>query len=247
MILNASKGLGDALYLRAVVLHLLKRGEEITVFTQWREVFEDLPIIVKSNHEATGGEDWHHAKPCLHCRMESMQGLDQFAMCALQAGIREPVELRLDWRPKSGLAESVKHQASGKPILLFQPFKKAKNANEALMRPESSALASQLADSSHFRVKLGHPAHLSEEYFPCELDLFGKTSVREALDLCTIADLIVSETSYLTVAAQAMDKPFVCIFSSKGRDSGRHRIMNIKPSRIFHKPALGTALYDEVH
>lgn len=245
--LNASRGLGDALYLRAVVLHLLERKEEVTVFTPWREVFADLPITVKSAKEATGDEDWHHAKPCLHCRMEEMQRLDQFAMCGLQAGITEPVDLRLNWAPKNAeLVKSVRRHAMARPILVFQPLKKANNTNEALTRPDAFALRKSLeVRSEYFRVKVGHPTHLDDDRFPCELDLFGKTSVRDALDICAIADLIVSETSFLTVAAQGMNKNFVCIFSGRGRDSGRHRIMNINPDRIFHKKWLGTAVYDD--
>lgn len=43
--LNAPKGLGDAIHVRAVVIHLLRQGELVTVFTRWPEVFADLDIL----------------------------------------------------------------------------------------------------------------------------------------------------------------------------------------------------------
>lgn len=243
--LNAAKGLGDAIYLRAVVLHLLAQGETLTVVTGWPDVFSDLPVTVKPLSSATGDEDWHHAKPCLHCRI--ITDVDQFAMACRQAGITEPVELRMNWRVKNtDLVARIKREAAGRKVFVYQPLKKASNVNQDLARPQWGAFRKVVEKhADHFRVRLGHPAHLDDTPAPCELDLFGKTSVTDAFDIATIADVFFGEPCYLFILAQAMNKPSISMFSGRGADSGRHRIVNFSPERLFHKRHLTSAIYDD--
>lgn len=241
--LNASKGLGDALYLRAIVLHLLGKGEKLEVFTGWPDIFSDLPVTVKPYSAATGDEDWHHAKPCLHCRI--VTDMDSFSMACQQAGISEPVELRVDWKVRNpAIVARVKREAGARKILVYQPLKKAVNQNQELARPQQDAFLNALdARADYFRVKLGHPN--LDNAGACELDLFGKTSVTDAIDIATAADLFFGEPCYLFILAQALKKPSVVMFSGRGADSGRHRITNFSPARLFPKPDLTTAIYDD--
>lgn len=243
--LNASKGLGDAIYLRAVVLHLLDRGEDLTVFTGWPDVFSDLPVTVKAYSDATGDEDWHHAKPCLHCRI--ITDMDSFAMACRQAGIEEPVELRADWKVRNKeLIYRIRREAGGRRIFVYQPLKKTTNENQSLARPEWGAFRKVLEkNEDHFRIRLGHPSHLDDSAAPCELDLFGKISVTDAFDIVSIADVVFGEPCYLFILAQAMNKPSISIFSGRGADSGRHRIVNFSPERLFNKRHLTSAMYDD--
>lgn len=246
MQLRASKGLGDAIYLRAMVLHLLDRGEAVEVFTPWREVFADLPVAIRGLSECTGDEAWHHAKPCLHCRI--VQAPDLFRMACLQAGITEPVPLELRWRPKNvALIERVRREARGRPVLVYQPPKKAANLNERLLRPHAEAFAAFLSERSDwFRVKVGAAPYVApENHPPCDLDLFGRTSVSDAFDIATAADAFYGEPCFVTVLAEALDKPVTCMFSRRAIASGRVHICNMRPERLFHKPHLATAIYDE--
>jgi len=247
--INAAKGLGDAIQLRAIVLHLVRRGDTVMVFTRWRELFEDLPVIVKPLSDVTGDEDWHHAKPCLHCRMPWAQNLDQFTMSALQSGIEEPVELRVDWKPKNlKLRRRVIDAANGRKVMVYQPLKKTKNENQELLRPNADAYDGFIARTEfndYFRVRIGSPATVDPSAAPYDLDLLGKTSVTDVFDVASVTDLFFSETSYLPLLAQAMDKPVVCMFARKGIASGRNLVGNIRPERMFHKHHLTTAVYDE--
>lgn len=246
--LSASKGLGDAIYMRAIVLHLLRRGEQVTVFTAWAEVFDDLPVTVRGLAERTGDEDWRHAKPCLHCRIKAVGHLDAFTMACLQAGIEGPVPLRMDWRVRNiDLVQRVKREAAGRPILLFQPLKKSSNMNQALARPKHGAFAEFLAArADHFRVKVGRPQDLvPDAHLPCDLDLMGRTSVQDVFDIGTVCDTAFGESCFVLVMAEAMDKPFTWMFSRRGIESGRTHVQNIRPGRVFHKRHLATAVFDE--
>lgn len=237
--LNASKGLGDALYLRAVVLHLLKRGEKVAVVTGWPDLFSDLPVAISP---ATADEDMHHAKPCLHCRI--ITDMDAFSMACQQAGITEPVELRVDWAVRNTrLVDEVKQAARERKILVYQPPKKPCNENQALTSPKREAFVRCLEEFDGFRVKLGH-SNL-DNCGPADLDLFGKTSVTDAIDVCTAADLFFGEPCYLFILAQALNKPSVSMFSGRAADSGRHRLVNFSPKRLFHKRELTSAIYDD--
>lgn len=241
MMLTASKGLGDAIYLRAIVLSLTG---ELTVFTKWPEVFADLPVTVKPLEAITGEEDMHYAVYCLSCRNPCVKPLDLFSRAALRAGLDEVPAFRMGWKVKNrALVERVKGEANGRPVLLFQPLKVAKNDEQRMLRPDKAAFRSLIkSHSKHFRVKVGSPKHCDNEEIPCELDLFGKTSVSDVFDLGIHADLIVGEPCFLTVMAEAMDKPFVCMFSRVGVESPRIRVNSINP-KMFNKPHLATAIY----
>lgn len=243
--INASKGLGDAIYLRAVVLHMLERGQKLTVYTGWPDVFRDLPVLIKGLSDVTGDEDWHHAKPCLHCRMSEMRNMDVFRMACRQAGIDEPVELRMQWQQKNvALVDRIRTAAAGRKIFIYQPHKKVFNRNQALVRPARQAFADYISRASeYFRVRVGHPAFLDEDYGGSELDLFGRISVTDLFDIGSISDVVFSEPSALTAMAQAMGKTTVCMFSREGLESGRNYVGNVKPERIFPRPEIAEAVY----
>lgn len=246
MQLRASKGLGDAIYLRAAALHLVERGEAVEVFTIWPEVFADTGVKVRSLDEITGDEDWRSVKSCLHCRI--LNAPDAFTMACLQAGIVEPVRLRLDWRVRNAvLVERVRREARGRPVLVYQPPKLSPNLNDRLSRPTIEAYGQTIEGfRDHFRVRIGHPRFVESMAFPCDLDLFGLTSVSDALDVCSVADRFVCEPSYVQAVAEALDKPYTCVFSRRAVESGRTYISNLKPERVGHKPHLMTAVFDEV-
>ncbi len=238
--LIASKGLGDAIYLRALVLHLIERGESVTVFTQWPDVFSDLPIVTKSLKERTGHEDIHHCQPCLHCRLPEVSIGGLFEMACRQAGVLDRVELRADWTVKNTeLAETVRRAASGRKIMVYQPLKPARGVEQEILQPRPRAYVSYIESRSDmFRVKLG-----TGGAGVCDLDLTEKTTVSEAFDVATVADVIFGEPCYLTTLAQAMDKPYVCMFSSRAQWAVQSRVSGLTPWRFMTKP--GTVLYDD--
>lgn len=247
--LNAPRGFGDAIYLRAVVLHLLARGEAVEVFTQWPHVFKGLPVRISPLAEVDRGEEIHIAAACYHCRVPAVMALDQFTVICLQAGITEKVEFRLGWTVRNqALVDRVRREAAGRRIMLYQPEKVSGNPDEKLLRPRAAAFEKFLAGHADcYRVRLGHPRYAKDHPLPCELDLFGRTSVKDIFDLAVSCDTIFGEAAcYLPILAQAADKPFTCLFSTRGMAAvDRRHVWVIRPSLIFHKKHLATAIFDE--
>jgi len=243
--IRAANGLGDALQLRAAVLHLLKGGESITVYTRWPEVFRCLRVQIKCIAQAETVEGMRHFAYALSRPLRD--GADRFiGMCEF-AGIFEPVELRIDWKVKNqALLDRVKRSAAGRKLLLYQPQRIARTEEQELLCPRDEALDTYLRSRSDcFRVKMGHPDFVQPGVkYQSELDLMGRLAVTDAIDLAHAADEFCGEHCYLTTMAEALDKPVTCIYSARSLRS-ETRAKNHAPERLFHKRLLATVLYDE--
>lgn len=244
--LDAGKGLGDAIYLRAIVLHLLKGREPLTVFTTWPDVFLDLPITIRPLSEAEAQkESTRHASTSGHVRCD--EGMDEFKMRCLSAGIREPVELTMRWKVRnSALTKRIKRAAGDRKIFIYQPLKATHNHEQELLRPRREDFIKLIeAHSDYFRVKLGHPPFVPEDSkAPCELDMFGRGFIYDTFDVCTLGDLFFGEPCFIPHAGEAMDRKFIVMFSQRALDS-ENWVRNITPERLFHKKHLATAVYDK--
>lgn len=240
--INAPRGLGDALHLRAIVLHLLSKGEDVTVFTQWPEVFSDVDVQTLPPDEAVKYPDLFSARACFQCLLPQVRKLSQFRNACLQAGVFEPIELNIQWNVRnSALIDEIK----GKRVLAYQPLKRAKNANDALLRPDRGVLRRLVSERSDcFRVRVGHPEYAEDDDIVCELDLFGKTTISDVIDLVSVCELTISEPSFLSILAQCFDKRFVCLFSRTASQSSVKKVAGVTPERILEKPHLATVVYD---
>lgn len=246
--LNSPKGFGDAIYLRAIVLHLLAHSVSVQVFTHWPQAFDGLPIKISPADGYTSADDLHHAMACLHCRVPWIMDLSHFDLICMQARIGERVELRMGWEVRNGeLVDRVRIAAAGRPILLYQPRKKPKNPEQELLRPRRDAFNAMINDRSDaFRVKIGHPRFTDDDRrLTFDLDLYGKTTIHDLFDIATVSDGVLSEAPcFLPILAQALDKPFTCMFARAGLASINKRTAGIAP-RMFHKKQLATTVYDD--
>jgi hypothetical protein len=238
--LMAAKGLGDALYMRAIAIHLIASGEAVTVFTMWPDAFLGIDVAVKPLGARTGAEDIRHCNFCLHCRLPEVQMGGMFEMACRQAGILEPVELKAGWAIRNKpLVDKVRRAAGGRPIMVYQPLKPAAGVEQRLVQPLLGPYADYIESrSDHFRVKLGLGGDGA-----CEMDLTGKTSICDAMDVAAAADFIFGEPCYLTTLAQAMDKTYGCMFSRRAQSAIQSRVRNLTPERFMAKP--GTVVYDQ--
>lgn len=247
--LDGSKGLGDALYVRAVARHLLfKEGKEVIVYTRWADIFSDLPLTVKPLDARTGAEDLHHVVYCSHCRVQQPASLDFFTLACRQAGIMDEVHLFIDWKIRNQpLVDSIQEAAKGRRVFVYQSPKKAVNAEQEAMRPNRAAFNRYVANHNDcFRVRLGHPSAVEDDQSaPHEMDLFGKISVTDALDVGSIAHLLFSDPSFITVMAESMGKRFTAMLSRRAETFPNVRARNATADRLFHNKNLLTVVYDE--
>lgn len=241
--ITSARGLGDALNVRMIVLHHLRNNREVEVYTTWPEIFTDLPVKIRTRDEAVKNTGIDTAATCFQCMVPFVRSISQFRGVCLQAGVYDPIDMDLGWQVRNErLLNDIRRKAGGLSLLFFQPIKKA----DAGDRPDRKAFANFVNGFSGFcKVKLGHPDFVMDApEIQCDINLFGKISVIDAIDALTIADVVLCEPSYLGVAAQAFDKRLVCMFSAAAKTSANKRVSGVTPIKIFHKPEISTAVYD---
>lgn len=241
--LRASSGLGDAIHLRAAVLHLLDRGDRVMIFNRYAQVFADLPIKIRS---VAAGDKCKVLRHFAYKLQRPSPTVDNFTAACQRAGIEWPVTLAMRWTVKNEeLVDRIMGLATGRKILIFQSPKKPDNEQQELLRPGIEAYNAFVADHhEHFRIRLGHSRFVEDYQEPCELDLLDKTSITEAFDIGTVGDLFFGESCYIPMMGEAMDKRFAIMFTRRAL-TANDRVANFTPERLFHKKHLGLAVYDE--
>ena len=252
--LIANKGLGDALYLRALTLRYLEDGEDrINVFTFWPNAFFGLPDCVEIKNPVTMRPDEPGLKYlayCITCPFPEghSRAYSQFAMATRRLGF-DDVDLKLGWTIQNvELVKMVHAKAAGRPIMLYQPLKQMDHPEARLLRPLDDDFERYLKrNSNYFRIRIGHPNYLSmkrKRRGDYDLDLIG-CPISDVFDLAMISTRIFCEPCFLVVLAEATDTEFTCLFSRRAQRERFSIAYNVKPARIFYKPHLATVLYDE--
>lgn len=246
------KGLGDAIYLRAIVLRLLRESVELAVFTSWPEVFDDLPVETRPRSEAWSDESSalrYPISPNRERRLGRCEG-SEFATSCRQAGLSETADLVLD-RPIKDRArlDEILRAAGGRPICIYQPRKRPKNTLQELLSPNRNSFrrALEALAPRYALVKIGHPEFVIDDTgLPCDLDLVGPNTVPLILDLSGSAAAFFGEACcFIPVLAQACAKPFSCLFSRRAITSDDPLASGAVPQWIIHKPELATVLFDD--
>jgi hypothetical protein len=113
--IRGGMGLGDALYVQSVVRHLVEKGESLKVCTAWPDVFRQLGPNVSVAPFTRQVQILAH-----YSTRKQKAGTTQFEDCCYTAGIRDPVELRLDWRVEDeAFVSRLKDAAAGRAIVLL--------------------------------------------------------------------------------------------------------------------------------
>lgn len=251
--LMGPKGLGDAIYLRAIVLEFLRKAAEVLVYTSWPEVFADLPIAVRTRAEAWAGDhgdrDLRLISPNRMRRLGAGQG-SEFATSCTQAGLPSPAALSLDWMVKdASRLDQIRARLGGRPICAYQPPKRSKNDLQEELSPNRGVFREGLERfaRTHALVKIGHPEFIADgDDLPCDLDLVAPDTVALIFDLATIAGAFFGEACcFIPVLAQASGKPLHCLFARRALASADMLARGTVPEWVLHKRELATVLFDE--
>lgn len=139
----------------------------------------------------------------------------------------------------------IKRRADGRPILIYQPPKIANGAEQELYTPPTEAFLRWLDEhSDHYRIKVGHPS-AAEEFrgAPCELDLFGKTTVLQMIDLATIGDLFFSQVCFIPTLAETLWKRSAVMFTRRQLSAGSNKVRSLRPEVFLHRRELHEVVY----
>ena len=239
--IRGGAGLGDALYTQAVARHLVLKGERLRVHTYWPDVFRYLPVETAPFTRA-GIDILAH-----YSLRKGVVGTDQFQDVCITAGIREPVELRLDWTATSDLPKRMLDH--GKPIVCVQlpraPMGRTDGFGKELL-PDCRVIQ-RLIDGLQGRalvVQIGSGTPLFQ-FKGIDVDLANKTTVCELIDLATVTHGFLGYVSFIVPLAESLDKKALLVWSRKGTKAGHEYVRRITPQKILHKPSSRYVFDDE--
>jgi hypothetical protein len=233
--IRGGMGLGDALYVQSVARHLIEKGESLRVHSAWPDVFRPLGDRAKVvPFSRTGVQIVAH-----YPSRKRFTQTTQFEDCCLTAGIKERVDLRLDWDPLN--LDLIDYLRSKRRVLCVQlpraPMGR-KDGFGAELLPDCSviqAIIDRLQDR-FFIVQIGSGKSL-HEFRGIDLDLANQTSVTDLIDVATAADAFLGYVSFLVPLAESLNKPAMLVWSRRGLRSGQPYISSITPKKILHKPS----------
>lgn len=240
--IRGGMGLGDALYVQAVARHLVAGGARYRVATAWPDVFRPLGDRVECVPFRKNDID-----VLAHYARRKNYPTDQFVDVCLQAGIREPAALRLDWSiGDRDLVEQL--QAHGRPIVLVQmpraPMGRTDGFGHELL-PDCRAIQRAI-DRLRGRVLLvqvgsGRPLF---KFRGIDVDLADQTTVPQLLDVAAACDGVLGYVSFVLPLAESLGKPALLVWSRRGLKSSTGYIRQITPAKVIHRKDLVSVVLD---
>lgn len=231
--IRGGRGLGDSIYVQAVARHIIKtRGERLRVCADYPDVFRPLEDMVELVPHRRTNIDY-----LAHYSARKSLPTNQFVDCCQTAGIQEPVELRIDWTPTSRIGEQMKE--AGRPIVCVQlprtPMARTDGFGAELL-PDCRVIQ-RMIDALKGRaliVQVGAGAALFK-FSGIDVDLANKTNVCELFDVALAADGFLGYVSFLVPLAEALDKPALFVWSSRGLRAGHPYVRQITPEKVLFK------------
>ncbi len=237
--IRAGSGFGDSIYLQSVVRHLVAKGENLIVRSDYPDLFESLNVPVIKFGKGGPVIAAHYSL------RKNIETTDQFQDCCIAAGIKDPVEMKLDWKVRQPDILS-RHRIRRKSeyttlavMLPRAPMARKDGFGEEL-KPEYSILDGLLNKNSQSIVSVligaGKPLY---NYFSIDLDFSNKTTIPDLLDIASRVDGFVGYCSFMIPLAESLNKPFFALWSSRGLKSKTQYIRSITPEKIIHRKDLG--------
>lgn len=246
IVFRSAAGFGDSFYSVCILEHLLKRFPQIVIRTRHPSLFAHLPGVIT--------ERWHKGNEDLAIHYngrKSCADTNIWQDLLMGAGIDIITPFKIAWKPKERVhidkiaamnTQKKKVCVVGSP---HTPF--ARNDGYGLdLRPKWEIFDKIIRafQDKLFFVQIG----LKREQYEIkgiDLDLVGKTSDCDTLDIATVADCFIGQNGYIIPLAESQSKPLFVVYSRKGLQSGDPLISNTKPEKILSKPTSGWAVDDE--
>jgi len=220
--IRCGSGLGDSLYLQSVVRHLCKT-ETLEVCSDYPEIFKNLPVIIspfsRENIDILA----------VYTTRKNKIGTTQFEDCCISAGIKEPVELKLDWNNAEIGAD--------KPVICVEMVRAPMGRDDGFgdeLLPDFEVLQYALDCIDGYKILVGKGEPLYN-FTGIDLDLTQQTSVSDLLDIASVADGFFGYPSYFIPLSESFSKPSLFIWSQKGLRSNNNFIRQVRPKKLLHK------------
>lgn len=241
---RAGMGLGDSLYLQSVARHFVEKGENVEVCSAWPDVFRPIAgKIMLSPFRRNGINTLAH-----YTARKGTPGTSQFRDMCICAGIREDVDLRLDWVPEH-TEYPARLRARGKPIVCVQlprtPMDRTDTFGDELL-PNCDVIQRVIDRIAGYAtlVQIGKGAPLYQ-FSGLHCDLSNRTSVRELIDIAYAADGFLGYVSFVIPLAESFRKPALLVWARSGLKSRNAFINTVKPGKIIHRPKTSRYIIDD--
>ncbi len=241
---RSGMGLGDSLYLQSVARHFVSKGEKVEACSAWPEVFRPLGnAVTVSPFRRTSIDRLAH-----YSMRRGVVGTDQFQDCCIQAGIREPVDLRLDWKPLNPIF-TLGLRRDDRPIVVVQmpraPFARTDGWGTEFL-PDCGTIQRMIdrIGKKAFFVLIGK----GEPWFRfsgIDLDLTNKTTISDVLDIGLAADGFLGFCSFIVPLAESLSKPLLLVWSRRGLESPNEVVRQMTPKKIIHRKSLAPWVVDD--
>lgn len=239
--IRGGMGLGDALYVQAIVRHLTQRGQNLRVNTAWPDVFRHLGVET-APFSRQGVDILAH-----YSTRKGIEGTTQFEDCCASAGISEPVDLRIDWPTRADSFDE-------RPMVLVQlpraPMGRSDGFGAELLpdcRQIQRAIDVLLGQATIVQVGSGKALH---QFKGIDHDLTNRTTIPQLFDLAAACTAMLGYVSFFVPLAESFSKPSLLVWSKRGLKSPHRYIRQITPQKILHKRSsaaiLDTAQPDEI-
>lgn len=231
--IRCGRGLGDSIYLYAVVRHLVAKGIRLEVCSDWPDVFRALAGKVSVVPFTRA-----NVKYLAHYASRKAQKTKQFEDCCINAGITEPVDLVLDWSPVN-MALVERLRGVGKPVIYVQLPRAPMGRTDGFGReilPDCrriQAVIDRIGSRAYFvQVGKGKPLF---DFTGIDLDLANQTTVSDVIDIGYASDAFLGYCSYMVALAEALNKPELVVWSRKGLKAIDQYIARITPQKILQR------------
>jgi hypothetical protein len=230
--IRGGSGLGDAIYQRPIVDKLISHGHKVEVCCDYPEVFIGSPAIVSPFRRQEIDIIAHYTNG------KSNPYTNQWQDVCARAGVA--CDLHMRWHIQNvALVERVRHQAAGRPLVLVHggrvPMDRTDGFGAELLPTVGGFnCAIDAIRGECFLVRIGG----GEQVYPLEtdLDLIGKTSVSDLIDLGSCCDGIVAQCSFAVPMAEVFDKPLLAVWAANGMHHQREPyIQQITPRKVLSK------------
>ncbi len=231
--IRGGKGIGDAIYLAAVVRHLVAAGERLEVCTPWPEIFDAYADRVMLSPFRRSGID-----VLAHYSRRRNWRTRQFEDVCIQAGLPTTVDLRLDWTvTDSDLTGRLLER--GLPIVLVQlpraPMGRTDGIGHELL-PDCRRIqeAIDLLRGRVLLVQIGAGRPLFN-FRGIDVDLRDQTTIRQLMDVASVSSGMLGYVSFMVPLAEALLKPALLVWSRRGLRSSTGFVRQITPAKILQR------------
>lgn len=227
-VIRGGSGIGDSLYVRGVVEWLLqnKKGS-YTVRTDYPDLFRGLDVEFTPFGRQNVDILAHYSK-------RKAQHTNQWEDVCIESGI--PYHpLSFSWKTKKYFDE---------PYVLIASPRIPMGRNDGFgeeILPDMEVFQDTVKKIKLKRILIGE-----KPLFPieCDLDLTGKTSLHDLMDLGNGASGLVGQCSFIIPLGEGFDKPVLVVWSHRVFNSDHYYVQRINPRKIL-SGRKSTYLYDD--